>query len=162
SGIDSVVNVLGISGSLRAASYNSALLRAARKFAPAGMDIEIFGGLREIPPYDHDLDTERPPVPVADLRGRLRAADGLVIATPGYNYGVPGVTKNAIDGVSRPAATSPLKRKPIAIMGAAPGAFGSVRAQLSLRQSLLWTDSIVVSKPELMVFQAHLRFDDAG
>jgi chromate reductase, NAD(P)H dehydrogenase (quinone) len=156
------VRILGISGSLRAASYNSALLRAARKVAPAGMDIEIFEGLREVPPYDQDLDTAAPPPPVADLRHRVRRADGLLIATPEYNYGVPGVLKNAIDWVSRPAATSPLKRKPVAVMGAAPGAFGSVRAQLSLRQSLLWTDSVVVSKPELMVFQAHLRFDSDG
>jgi chromate reductase, NAD(P)H dehydrogenase (quinone) len=156
------VNILGISGSLRAGSYNSALLRAARKVAPAGMDIDIYEGLRAIPPYDADLDTEAAPEPVVDLRARVRAADGLLIATPEYNYGPPGVLKNAIDWASRPPATSPLKRKPIAIMGAAPGAFGSVRAQLSLRQAFLWTDSVLVGKPELMVFQAGQRFDGDG
>jgi chromate reductase, NAD(P)H dehydrogenase (quinone) len=156
------VNILGISGSLRAGSYNSALLRAARKVAPAGMDIDIYDQLRAIPPFDADLDTETPPAPVVDLRARVRAADGLLIATPEYNYGPPGVLKNAIDWASRPLATSPLKRKPIAITGAAPGAFGSVRAQLSLRQSFLWTDSAVVGKPELMVFQAGQRFDSDG
>jgi chromate reductase len=156
------VNILGISGSLRTGSYNSALLRAARKVTPAGMDIDIYEGLRSIPPYDADLDTEAPPEPVVDLRARVRAADGLLIATPEYNYGPPGVLKNAIDWTSRPPATSSLKRKPIAIMGAAPGAFGSVRAQLSLRQAFLWTDSIVVGKPELMVFQAGQRFDGDG
>jgi chromate reductase, NAD(P)H dehydrogenase (quinone) len=156
------VNILGISGSLRAGSYNSALLRAARKVAPAGMDIDIYEGLRAIPPYDADLDTEAPPEPVVDLRARVRAAEGLLIATPEYNYGPSGVLKNAIDWASRPPATSPLKRKPIAIMGAAPGAFGSVRAQLSLRQAFLWTDSVVVGKPELMVFQAGQRFDGDG
>jgi len=156
------VNIFGVSGSLRAASYNTALLRAALKVAPAGMDIDIYDGLREIPPYDHDLDGDEPPPAVVDLRRRIRAADGLLIATPEYNYGVPGVLKNAIDWASRPPATSPLKRKPIAVMGAAPGAFGSVRAQLSLRQSFLWTDSVLVGKPELMVFQAHLRFDGDG
>jgi chromate reductase len=156
------VNILGISGSLRAASYNSALLRAAQKVAPAGMDLDIFDGLRAIPPYDQDLDTDDPPDAVADLRGRIRGADGLLIATPEYNYGPSGVLKNAVDWASRPPATSALKRKPVAIMGAAPGAFGSVRAQMSLRQSFLWTDSIVVGKPELMVFQAGQRFDGNG
>ncbi len=156
------LTIFGISGSLRAGSYNSALLRAAVSLAPPGMKIEVYSGLRALPPYDQDLDTDDPPSPVADLRARIRAADGLLIATPEYNYGVPGVLKNAIDWASRPAATSPLKRKPVAVMGAAPGAFGSVRAQLSLRQSLLWTDSDVVTKPELMVFQAGQRFDAAG
>lgn len=156
------MNILGISGSLRAGSYNSALLRAARKVAPADMDIDIYDRLRAIPPYDADLDTETPPEPVVDLRTRVRVADGLLIATPEYNYGPSGVLKNAIDWASRPPATSALKRKPLAIMGAAPGAFGSVRAQLSLRQSFLWTDSIVVGKPELMVFQAGQRFDADG
>lgn len=156
------LTIFGISGSLRAGSYNSALLRAAVSLAPPGMKIEVYSGLRALPPYDQDLDTDDPPSPVADLRARIRAADGLLISTPEYNYGVPGVLKNAIDWASRPAATSPLKRKPVAVMGAAPGAFGSVRAQLSLRQSLLWTDSDVVTKPELMVFQAGQRFDAAG
>jgi chromate reductase len=156
------VKIFGISGSLRAGSLNSALLRAAAALAPDGMKIDVYAGLRALPPYDQDLDTADPPGPVADLRARIRAADGVLIATPEYNYGVPGVLKNAIDWASRPAATSPLKRKPIAIMGAAPGAFGSVRAQLSLRQTLLWTDSDVVTKPELMVFQARERFDQHG
>jgi chromate reductase len=126
------------------------------------MKVDVFAGLRDLPPYDQDHDTDEPPAPVADLRARIRAADGLLLVTPEYNYGVPGVLKNAIDWASRPAATSPLKRKPVAIAGAAPGAFGSVRAQLSLRQTLLWTDSDVVGKPELMVFQARERFDAAG
>jgi chromate reductase len=156
------VKILAISGSLRAGSFNSALVRAAQEVAPADVKVEIFEGLRAIPPYDQDADNEDPPAPVADLRARIRAADGLLIATPEYNYGVPGVLKNAVDWVSRPVATSPLKRKPVAVTGAAPGAFGAVRAQLALRQNLLWTDSDVVSKPELMVFQAGLRFDADG
>jgi chromate reductase len=156
------VKILGISGSLRAGSFNSALLRAAADLVPDGMKIDLYGGLRDLPHYDQDLDTDDPPGPVADLRARMRAADGVLIATPEYNYGVPGVLKNAIDWVSRPVATSPLKQKPVAVMGAAPGAFGAVRAQLSLRQTLLWTDSDVVTKPELMVFQARERFDADG
>jgi chromate reductase len=156
------VKILGISGSLRAGSFNSALLRAAVELAPAGMKIDQYRGLRDLPHYDQDLDTDEPPGPVADLRARVRAADGVLFATPEYNYGVPGVLKNAVDWVSRPVATSPLKRKPVAVMGAAPGAFGAVRAQLSLRQTLLWTDSDVLTKPELMVFQARERFDPKG
>jgi chromate reductase len=86
----------------------------------------------------------------------------MLIATPEYNYGVPGVLKNAIDWASRPAASSSLLGKPVAIMGAAPTNFGSVRAQLALRQSFLWIDSQLVAKPELIVFRSHERFDDAG
>jgi chromate reductase len=156
------MNVLGIAGSLRAGSFNAALLRAAAALAPEGVAVEEYPGLRDIPPYDADLDVDPPPAPVADLRARIRNADGLLIATPEYNYGVPGVLKNAIDWASRPADRSVLLRKPVALMSAAPGAFGGVRAQLSLRQSLLWTDSDLVTKPEVMVFAARQRFDADG
>ncbi len=154
------VTILGISGSLRAGSFNSALLRAAVGLAPAGARIEVYEGLRDLPHYDADLDGDDPPAPVVDLRRRVTDADALLIATPEYNYSVPGVLKNAIDWASRPAPASSLQHKPVAVMGAAPGAFGSVRAQLALRQSFLWTDSIAVVKPEVAVFRAADRFDD--
>ena len=154
------LDVLGISGSLRAGSYNSALLRAAVERAGDDLVIDVYDGLRELPPYDADLDTDEPPAEVAALRRAVTGADGLLIATPEYNYSVPGVLKNAIDWASRPVPGSSLERKPIAIMGAAPGAFGSVRAQLALRQSFLWTDSLVVTKPEVVVFRAAERFED--
>src|SRR3712207_4025678 len=121
------MNILGLSGSLRAASHNTALLRAAAALAPDGMTVELYERMRELPPYDQDADTDRAPEPVVDLRRRVREADGLLIATPEYNYGVPGVLKNAIDWASRPAADSCLLGKPVAIMGAAPTHFGSVR-----------------------------------
>ena len=156
------MNILGIAGSLRSGSHNAALLRAAAALAPEGVTVEEYRGLREIPLFDADLDIDPPPVPVADLRARIGAADGLLIATPEYNYGVPGVLKNAVDWASRPADSSVLRRKPVALMSAAPGAFGGVRAQLSLRQSLLWTDSDVVTKPEVMVFAVRQRFDEDG
>jgi chromate reductase len=156
----SPVHVLGISGSLRRESLNTALLRAAIERSGPDVHIEEYAGLRDLPHYDADLDTERPPEAVEDLRRRISRADGLLIATPEYNYAVPGVLKNAIDWASRPVPGSSLEHKPIAIMGAAPGAFGSVRAQLSLRQSFLWTDSAVVSKPEVVVFRAAERFED--
>lgn len=156
------LKILAISGSLRSASYNGALVRAAQKFAPGDMTVEIYEGLRDIPLYDQDLDTATPPAAVADLRRRITEADGLFIATPEYNYGVPGPLKNALDWASTPGLNSSLTRKPVALAGAAPSNFGTVRAQLSLRQLFLWTDSQVVGKPELQIFRAHERFDEAG
>ncbi|MEU5810393.1 NADPH-dependent FMN reductase [Streptomyces sp. NPDC059650] len=156
------LKILAISGSLRSESFNSALVRAAQKYAPGDMDIEIYEGLRDIPLYDEDQDVEPAPAAVADLRRRIIEADGLFIATPEYNYGIPGVLKNALDWASRPAFDSSLTGKPIAIAGAAPTNFGTVRAQLAMRQSFLWTDSKVVGKPELQIFRAAERFDEAG
>lgn len=158
--------ILGISGSLRADSHNTALLRAARKFQPGGLDIELYEGLRDIPPYDMDLDAPgRRPAPVDELRRMITEADGLLIATPEFNYSIPGVLKNALDWVSTDwtkAEGLPLHGKPIAIMGAAPSNFGTVRAQLALRQVFFWTNSDVVVKPELIAFRSHERFDGDG
>ncbi|MFI8965013.1 NADPH-dependent FMN reductase [Streptomyces sp. NPDC053493] len=158
--------ILALSGSLRAASHNTRLLHAARKFNPGTAEIEIYEGLRDIPPYDRDLDTpERRPAVVADLRRRVQEADGLLIATPEYNYSIPGVLKNALDWLSTDWTKSeglPLHRKPVAAMGAAPTNFGTVRAQLALRQVFVWTESDVVVKPEVHVFRSHERFDEDG
>ncbi|WP_433245804.1 NADPH-dependent FMN reductase [Streptosporangium sp. CA-135522] len=160
------LKILAISGSLRAASHNTFLLRAAQKVNPGGLDIEIYDSLRDIPPYDLDLDTpqDRPPI-VRDLRRRISEADGLLIATPEFNYSIPGTLKNAIDWVSTDWTKTeglPLLHKPIAIMGAAPTNFGSVRAQLALRQVFLWTHSDVVVKPEVIAFRSGERFDADG
>ncbi|MFE5907534.1 NADPH-dependent FMN reductase [Streptomyces wedmorensis] len=162
----SASSILAISGSLRADSHNTQLLRAAQKFNPGGMDIEIYDGLRDIPPYDVDLDTpELRPAAVQELRRRVAEADGLLIATPEFNYSIPGVLKNALDWLSTDwtrAEGLPLRRKPTAILGAGPGAFGTVRAQLALRQILVCTDNDVVVKPEVHVFRSHERFDADG
>ncbi|MEU9126473.1 NADPH-dependent FMN reductase [Streptomyces sp. NPDC048506] len=158
----SELRILAISGSLRTQSHNSALLRAAQKFAPEGFAVDIYDGLREIPPYDQDHDTDTPPAPVAELRRHITDADGLLIATPEYNYGIPGVLKNALDWASRPGGHSSLDGKPIALAGTAMSNFGTVRAQLALRQMFLWTDSQVVTKPEVLVFRSQDRFDQAG
>lgn len=155
------MNILGISGSLRSASFNTMLLKAAVKVAPPGMTIGVFERLRDIPPFDQDRENDMPE-PVRDLKARIEAADGFLIVTPEYNYGVPGVLKNAIDWASRPSGSPTLLHKPIALMGAAPSNFGTVRAQLALRQSFLWTQSDVLVKPEVMVFRAHERFDSEG
>ncbi|MFC9328106.1 NADPH-dependent FMN reductase [Kitasatospora sp. NPDC057015] len=161
-----VSKVFAISGSLRAGSHNTLLLHAARKFTPGDMEIEIFDGLREIPPYDRDLDNpEDRPAVVNDLRRRVLEADGLLIATPEYNHSVPGVLKNAIDWLSTDWSGTegrPLHRKPTAVVGAAPANLGSVRAQLALRQVFAGTETDVVVKPEVLVFRSHERFDAEG
>lgn len=159
----STLRILAISGSLRAGSYNSALVRAAHRHAPPGIEVEVYDCLRELPPYDQDLDVEDAlPEPARDLRARISAADGLLVATPEYNYGIPGVLKNALDWASRPSGASSLTLRPVAIMGAAPTNFGTVRAQLALRQLFLWTDSRVVVKPEVIVFRAQDRVGEDG
>ncbi len=156
------LRVLGIAGSLRAGSYNRALLRAARELAPEGMEIEVFERLREIPPFDQDVEARDEPEPVAALKDAIRSADALLIATPEYNYGIPGVLKNAIDWASRPPQTSPLRHKPAAIMGATPGLGGTIRAQLQLRQAFLFTQTHALLQPEILVANARERFDEAG
>lgn len=155
-------DVLAISGSLRADSLNTKLIRAATQLAPPELDVHLYEGLREIPPFDMDVDLAGPPEAVSDLRERVAAADGLLICTPEYNYNIPGVLKNALDWASTPPHASALHRKPVALMGASPTNFGTVRAQLALRQVFLWTGSPVVPGPEVMVFRAHERFDDDG
>ena len=154
--------IMGLAGSLRRESYNRALLRAAADLAPAGAAVESFARLGEIPPYNEDTRLRGLPDPVAELWQAVAGADALLVATPEYNYGVPGVLKNALDWISRPPAETPLRHKPVAIMGASTGNFGTVRAQLALRQTFQFVESYVLLKPEVMVFRAAERFDDAG
>src|SRR5205814_8833807 len=123
----------GIAGSLRTGSYNRALLRAAQELAPAGLELLTFD-LAPIPLYDGDVEAQGDPEPVGALKTAIRDADALLIVTPEYNYGVPGVLKNAIDWASRPPGQSPLNGKPAALMGATPGMTGTARAQLQIRQ----------------------------
>jgi chromate reductase len=156
------IRVLGIAGSVRAGSFNRALLRAAAEVAPAAIELSIFEGLGAIPPYDADLEAKGDPGPVAALKTAIRDADALLIATPEYNYGVPGVLKNAIDWASRPPGKSVLNGKTAALMGATPGGTGTARAQLSLRQSFVFTDTRALLRPEVLVAQAHKKFDAEG
>ncbi|HUX67281.1 MAG TPA: NADPH-dependent FMN reductase [Terriglobales bacterium] len=154
--------ILAISGSLRQASLNTALLRAAQELAPPGMAISLYPGLGALPPYNQDVELAGDPAPVADLKAAVRAADALLIATPEYNYAVPGVLKNALDWLSRPAAASPLKGKPAAILGVSLGGGGTARAQLVLRQSFLFTETYAMLKPEFALARASEKFDAAG
>jgi chromate reductase len=130
------MRVLGISGSLRRDSLNSALLRAAAERLPAGAELVEFDRLRELPPYDEDVEAEGAPAVVEELRDAVRNADAVLIATPEYNHSIPGQLKNALDWVSRPAGKSALNGKPAAAIGASTGMFGAVWAQAELRKVL--------------------------
>jgi chromate reductase len=130
------MKVLGISGSLRRDSYNHALLREAAERLPAGVELVEFDQLREIPPYDADLEAEATPPAVAELRQAMRDADAVLIATPEYNHSIPGVLKNALDWASRPAGQSALNGTPAAVIGASTGMFGAVWAQAETRKVL--------------------------
>jgi chromate reductase, NAD(P)H dehydrogenase (quinone) len=130
------MRVAGIAGSLREGSLNKGLLRAAVELAPPGMEIVIYTRLGDIPPYNDDVFTKGDPEPVADLKTFIDAVDALLISTPEYNYGVPGVLKNAIDWASRPFPDNVLRGKPVAVVGASTGLFGAVWAQAELRKVL--------------------------
>jgi chromate reductase, NAD(P)H dehydrogenase (quinone) len=155
--------ICGIAGSLRRHSYNRALLRAAREEAPAGISIEIVD-LEGLPVFNEDLALDGDPSAVQALKARIAQAQALLIATPEYNYNIPAPLKNAIDWVSYTPDDAPsvLTYKPVALMGASLGPFGTVRAQLALRQVLHYTDSYVLPKPELHVPRAFERFDAEG
>ncbi|HEV7481833.1 MAG TPA: NAD(P)H-dependent oxidoreductase, partial [Solirubrobacterales bacterium] len=130
------MRVLGIAGSLRRDSLNSALLRAAAERLPAGAELVEFQHLREIPLYDEDLELEGTPEAVRELREAMREADAVLIATPEYNHSIPGVLKNALDWASRPAGQSALSGTPAAAIGASTGMFGAVWAQAETRKVL--------------------------
>lgn len=151
--------ICGIAGSLREKSFNRALLRAAQGLVPAGVELRIFDRLGELPHYNSDLEVGEGPEPVAALRRAIGTADALLIATPEYNYSIPGVLKNAIDWASRPVTDSVLKKKPTALMGASGGIMGTVRGQLALRQSLHCTETHVLLKPEVYIGKAAEKFD---
>lgn len=155
-----LVKTLGISGSLRKASFNSAALRAAQELVPEGMSLEI-ADISEIPLYNDDVRAAGYPAPVQRLRDQIAAADALLFATPEYNYSMSGVLKNAIDWASRPPEP-PVIGKPVAIMGATPSLWGTTRAQYHLRQCFVFLNMFPVNKPEVLIAQAGNKFDAQG
>jgi chromate reductase, NAD(P)H dehydrogenase (quinone) len=155
------MKILAITGSLRRESYNRALLLAAAELLPAGVDFELYEDLRTVPPYDQDDDLEPAPLAVMRLRAKIAGADALLIATPEYNSSIPGQLKNALDWASRPLATSVLRNKPVAVVGASTGAFGAVWSQAELRKVLAATGARVLDV-ELAVGHAAERFDEHG
>jgi chromate reductase, NAD(P)H dehydrogenase (quinone) len=154
------VQILGFAGSLRRTSYNAGALRAAAELLPEGAALEIFD-LAPLPLYNQDFEGELAPEPVKAFKARIAAADALLIATPEYNYSIPGVLKNAIDWASRPVATQPFSGKPTAIFGAG-GRVGTARAQYHLRQIAVFTNMLVLNKPELLIQYAWEKFDGDG
>jgi chromate reductase len=152
------MKVLGVSGSLRSESYNAKLLHAAVRLLPDGVELELWDGLKDVPPYDEDDDVEPAPAAVAAFRAAIAGADALLVATPEYNSSVPGQLKNALDWVSRPLAKNPLRGKPVAVIGASSGAFGAVWAQAELRKILGAIGARVVDG-EVAVGHAPTRFE---
>jgi chromate reductase, NAD(P)H dehydrogenase (quinone) len=153
------MKVLGISGSLRRGSFNHALLREAAERLPAGAEWSEFERLREIPPYDADLEELEAPAAVAELREAMRDADAVLVATPEYNHSIPGVLKNALDWASRPAGRSALTGTPVAVVGASTGMFGAVWAQAETRKVLSALGGRVVEE-ELPVAHATELYRD--
>lgn len=150
--------LLGICGSLRRASLNRALLVAVGETLPPGSTLTLWDSV-DLPIFSSDLED---PARVAALKQAIAAADGVVFAVPEYNYSIPGGLKNALDWVSRPPPQSPLRGKPVAMVGAATGMSGTIRAQTHLRQMLLFSDSPCLAQPEVLIPRAHERFDADG
>jgi chromate reductase len=161
--MSATIHLTGISGSLRKGSYNTALLHAAGELLPEGVTMDIFA-IGELPLYNADLDmpaAKQRPAIVQQFRDQLTNSDGIVIASPEYNYGIPGLLKNAIDWASR-GEDSPLLKKPVAIMGATIGMWGTVRMQMDFQNIFLYLNMKPVYKPEVLVAQAPGKFDEKG
>jgi chromate reductase len=155
------MKVLGISGSLRRDSHNTNLLRAAAELVDGEVELVVWEGLKAVPPYDEDDDVAEAPAAVAELRAAIAGADAVLFATPEYNSSIPGQLKNALDWVSRPLATSPLRNKPVAVVGASTGAFGAVWSQAELRKVLAAIGARVLDCEVACRFAAE-RFDEQG
>ena len=154
------VKILGFAGSLRKDSYNRSLLRAALELVPEEAEIEIFD-LEGIPLFNQDLENQ-PPKKLTEFKTRIRAADAVLIATPEYNYSIPGVLKNAIDCASRPYGDNAFDHKPVAIMGASIGFAGTARAQYHLRQCFVFLTCFALNQPEVMVPFVQDKIDPEG
>jgi chromate reductase len=154
------IKVLGFAGSLRQGSYNKALLRSAADLVPDDMQLEI-SDLEGIPPFNQDTE-QNMPNKVREFKTKIREADGILIATPEYNFSVPGVLKNAIDWASRPYGDNPFDGKPVAIMSASPGMLGGANAQFHLRQTCVFLNMYPINKPLVIVTFAQDKFDTNG
>jgi chromate reductase len=158
--MEKIVSILGFAGSLRKDSYNRSLLRAALELVPKDAKLEVFD-LDGIPPFNQDLENQ-PSEKVKEFKAKIRAADAILIATPEYNYSIPGVLKNAIDCASRPYGDNAFEHKPVAIMGASPGILGTARAQYHLRQCFVFLTCFALNQPEVMVSFAQEKIGKDG
>jgi chromate reductase, NAD(P)H dehydrogenase (quinone) len=159
--MDNVLKILGFAGSLRAGSYNRALLRATTDLMPEDAELEIFD-IGDIPAFNQDIERDMMPAKVKELKSKIRDADAILIATPEYNYSVPGVLKNAIDWASRPYGDNPFNEMPVAIMSASVGMLGGARAQYHLRQIFVFLNMYPINSPEVVVTFAQDKFDSSG
>ena len=154
------MKILGISGSIRKTSLNTAALRACQSLLPTGATMELFD-ISPIPLYNEDIRVQGLPASVQLLREKIAAADALVIASPEYNYSMSGVLKNAIDWASRPPG-QPFDGKPIALLGVTPGGLGTARSQYHLRQVFVYLNGLLLNKPEVMISAGPSKFDAEG
>ena len=158
--METKLKILGFAGSLRIASYNKSLLRAAANLMPEDTNLEIFD-IDGIPSFNQDTENNMPEK-VKDFKSKIREADAILIATPEYNYSVPGVLKNAIDFATRPYGDNPFNEKPVAIMSASVGMLGGARAQYHLRQIFVYLNMRPINGPEVIVPFAQNKFDTNG
>jgi len=154
------VKILGFVGSLRKGSYNKALMRAALELLPKDATIEVFD-LEGIPPFNQDFE-KQPPQIGKEFKAKIRKAEALLIATPEYNFSIPGVLKNAIDWASRPYGDNAFEEKPVAVMSASTGRLGGARAQYHLRQSFVFLNMYPINRPEVMMPNAREHVDAKG
>jgi len=158
--MNELISILGFAGSLRKGSFNHLTLRATQTLLPENTTLDIFD-INGLPGFNQD-DEAHPPERVVDMKQRIRNSDAILFVTPEYNYSVPGVLKNAIDWASRPYGDSAWNGKPVAMMGASVGTLGTARAQYHLRQMCVFLNMYAVNQPEVMIPNAHQRFDDEG
>jgi chromate reductase len=154
------ITILGFAGSLRKGSYNKALLHAAMELMPKDAKLEIFD-LEGIPPFNQDLEAQMPKK-VKEFKAKIKAADAILIATPEYNYSIPGILKNAIDWASRPYGDNSFEDKPVAVMSASIGMLGGARAQYQLRQVFVFLNMHPINRPEVIVTFASQKIDENG
>ena len=155
------LRIAAISGSLREASYNTGSLRAVAALAPATLDVDVIT-LEDIELFNEDVEDRGWPPKVSALRNRVSPADGLIVATPEYNYGIPGVLKNALDWLSRPTGKGPISGLPATIIGASPSTVGTARAQAHLRQVFFYNAIPLLPTAEVLIANAGDRFDENG
>lgn len=158
--MDKKIKILGFAGSLRKGSYNKSLLSAALEMVPKEATLEIFD-LEGIPPFNQDLES-KPPEKVKEFKAKIGAADAILMATPEYNYSIPGVLKNAIDWASRPYGDNAFDGKPVGVMGASVGMLGTARAQYHLRQSFVFLNMHPLNQPEIMIPFVQDKVDSNG
>jgi chromate reductase len=156
----STFDIVGLCGSLRTGSVNRAALNLAGSLMPESMGMDVVEW-RDVPVFDADVFAKGYPAPVQALRDRIRRADGLVIATPEYNFSIPGAFKNVIDWLSR-GEDQPFAHKPVAILSASPGPLGGARVQYDLRRVMLFVNAMVLVKPEVFIGGSGGKFDAEG